>query len=234
MKKVISTVVSIVLFLALCWGLGIGQHRQEEALPQTGSAKVYASVVLPQPIVVMHTTTTTTPAVEETTTTTSVPVKVTTTTVAAVVEEATPVEAAPSLEEAFAQAVPAVWRDALPMYIDIIPGSTSWSDPRHGIHVSERHANRSYGELLFTIAHEFGHQISYIFGDVWNYGGAPPVGWPGNASGDQETWADCVGQAFTGHRFGNRCTSADLAFTQDWLSVGPYGHAITYPGATLG
>lgn len=200
------------------------------------------------PIVEVTTTTeaavpSTTEAVALTTTTTEVPVttvppttvpKVTTTTVAApVVEEEVPVEA-PSLEGAFAEAVPAVWRNALPMYIDIIPGNTSWTDPRHGIHISERHANRSYGELLFTIAHEFGHQIAYIFGDVWNYGGAPPVGWPGNTSGDQETWADCVGQAFTGHRFGNRCTSADLAFTQDWLSAGPYGHEITYPGATLG
>lgn len=138
----------------------------------------------------------------------------------------------PSLGESYNQAIPSPWRNAIPLYVKIIPGPTSWTDPRHGILVSEKQASRSYEELLFTIGHEFGHQIAYLYGDVWNYGGAPPVGWPGQH--DPEAWADCVGQAFTGHRFSDRCSSASLAFTQDWLASGPSSHEVTYPGFVPG
>lgn len=120
--------------------------------------------------------------------------------------------------------MPAAWRSAIPVRLELIGGNTSWADPAGSIQVSEAHANGSLGNLKATLAHEFGHLIAFRFGSQ-EYNGAAPSGWPAYSDRPEEAWADCVSQAFTGIVAPSHglpaCAGDSLDWTISWLSSRP-------------
>ncbi|MGH9274298.1 MAG: hypothetical protein ACRDZU_06600, partial [Acidimicrobiales bacterium] len=142
---------------------------------------------------------------------------------------APPVPPAQRAWAAYDASVPAAWRGAITVSIELIGGSTSWGWQSGLIQVSAAHA-RDDDELRATLAHEFGHLIAYRYG-AQSTNGAAPVGWPSYSDQPVEAWADCVTQAFTGlddpsHGLPS-CPAASLAWTATWLAQGPAAHPRT-------
>jgi hypothetical protein len=125
---------------------------------------------------------------------------------------------------AFDSSVPPVWRSAISVRFEIIPGGTSWGYPDGLVQIGTYHANGSTARLRATVAHEFGHLIAFRYGSR-AYNGAAPTGWPAYGSNPAEAWADCVSQAFTGVIDPSHglppCQGESLAWTQAWLAHGP-------------
>jgi hypothetical protein len=126
--------------------------------------------------------------------------------------------------------VPAAWRSAIPVRIEVIPGSTSWGWSDGRIQVGLDHVLRGTNVLRTTLAHEFGHLIAFRYGSQ-AFAGAAPKGWPSYSSRPEEAWADCVAQAFTGLAIPSHglpsCPSASLSWTSNWLAQGPAAHPRT-------
>jgi hypothetical protein len=114
--------------------------------------------------------------------------------------------------------------------LEIIEGNTSWASPSGVIQISSAHMSGSSAHLRATLAHEFGHLVAFRYGDS-AYNGAAPKGWPSYGPRPEESWADCVSQAFTGIVDPSHglppCSGASLAWTQDWLGQGPAAHTPT-------
>lgn len=143
---------------------------------------------------------------------------------------APPVSQDQRVQEAFDASVPAAWRGAIPVQLQIIDGRTSWADPNGTIMVSAAHVDGSDAVLRATLAHEFGHLIAFRYGSQ-AYNGAAPEGWPAYSDQPQEAWADCVSQAFTGivdpsHGL-PACGGSSLSWTSQWVSQDPAGLART-------
>jgi hypothetical protein len=130
---------------------------------------------------------------------------------------------------AYERAVPASWRAAIPVVLELIGGGTSWGWPDGRIQISAVH-RQSDSVLRVTIAHEFGHLIAFRWGSQ-AFHGAPPSGWPAFSSRSEESWSDCVAQVFTGINDPSHglpsCPSATLTWTANWLGAGPSGHPRT-------
>lgn len=115
------------------------------------------------------------------------------------------------LAAAYIEAVPARWRNGLPVSgLTIIPGTRSQCCPNGEIQISEGHMASAHSLLVFTIAHEFGHHIeSFYVGAMFSH---EVPEWPGTF--DREQWADCVATAFTGMTGYGTCndqTKRDIA-----------------------
>lgn len=127
-------------------------------------------------------------------------------------------------EASYAASVPAAWRAAISVRIEIIPGHTSWADSQGRIRVSETHARSSAARLSAVMSHEFGHLIAFRYGSQ-AYPGAAPSGWPAYSDRPEEAWADCVTTAFTGLVDPSHglppCTGDSLSWARSWLSQGP-------------
>ena len=120
--------------------------------------------------------------------------------------------------------VPSVWRNAITVSFEIIPGDASYAWPSGRIQVSLTHALGGLPQLRTTLAHEFGHLIAYRYGSQAR-AGAPPSGWPYSGPQPNEAWADCVSQVFTGiadpsHGL-SPCPGPSLAWASTWLAAGP-------------
>lgn len=137
---------------------------------------------------------------------------------------APPLSPAQRVQAAFDASVPAVWRSAITVRLEIIDGSTSWAHPDGRIQVGTAHANGPEARLRATLAHEFGHLIAFRFGSH-EYNGAAPEGWPAYSNRPEEAWADCVSQSFTGIVDPSHglppCSGTSLSWTQQWLAQGP-------------
>jgi hypothetical protein len=136
-----------------------------------------------------------------------------------------PVSPQERAEAALAEAVPATWRDALPVSLRIIEGTSSYADGSGEIMVGRYHAEGRWSHLLSVISHEFGHIIAFAHGSG-AFAGAAPEGWPDPHHGPSaEAWADCVAQAFTGivdPSYGMPpCPQPTLDWTAAWLAAGP-------------
>ncbi len=120
--------------------------------------------------------------------------------------------------------VPSVWRNAITVSFEVIPGNASYAWPSGRIQVSLTHVLGGLPQLRTTLAHEFGHLIAYRYGSQAR-AGAPPSGWPYSGSQPNEAWADCVAQVFTGIADASHglplCPAATLAWTSTWLAAGP-------------
>lgn len=120
--------------------------------------------------------------------------------------------------------VPPVWRDAITVSFEIIPGNASYAWPSGRIQVSLTHLLGGLPQLRTTLAHEFGHLIAYRYGSQ-AHAGAPPSGWPYSGAQPNEAWADCVAQVFTGIADASHglplCPAATLSWTATWLAAGP-------------
>ena len=128
-------------------------------------------------------------------------------------------------EAALAQAVPAAWRDRLPVTTHIIEGSTSYASRSMTINVSRYHADGRWSHLVSVIGHEFGHIIAYFYG-TRAFNGAAPEGWPDPHHGPPaEAWADCVSEVFTeivDPSYGMPpCPQPTREWTANWLAAGP-------------
>jgi hypothetical protein len=134
-----------------------------------------------------------------------------------------------TVQAAYEAAVPTVWRNAIPVTLRIIPGSTSWGHSSGLIEIGETIVPR-WDLLRTTLAHEFGHLIAYGYGSQ-AYLGAAPAGWPEYSDMPVEGWADCVAWAFTGIADPSHglppCPSSSLSWTQSWLAQGPGAHPRT-------
>lgn len=134
------------------------------------------------------------------------------------------------VQAAYEASVPAAWRNAIPVQLEIIEGRTSWADPSGTIMVSRAHVEGSEAALRATLAHELGHLIAFRYGSQ-AYNGAAPEGWPAYSDQPEEAWADCVSQAFTGvidpsHGL-PACSGASLSWTSDWVGQDPAGRTRT-------
>jgi hypothetical protein len=169
-------------------------------------------------------------AAPDTTTTTAVPAPPAPPPAPVPVTVAPPVPASPPapvdlqarVEQAFADAVPAAWREGLPTTLRVILGSTSYATGPDLIEVGDGPASGSWSHLLSVVAHEFGHLIAFRYGSG-EYVGAAPEGWPDPGfAHPAEAWADCVAQAFTGVVDPSYdlppCPDATLAWTIRWLA----------------
>ena len=138
-----------------------------------------------------------------------------------------PVSPQQRVEEAFSAAVPAAWRGAITVRLEVIDGNTSWAHSDGLIQVGTTHANGSRPRLLATLAHEFGHLIAFRYGSQ-AYNGAAPEGWPAYSDRPEEAWADCVSQVVTGVVDPSHglppCSGDSLSWTADWLGQGPGAH----------
>jgi len=128
-------------------------------------------------------------------------------------------------DAALAEAVPAMWRDALPATVQIIEGSTSYASRSMTIRVGRYHADGPWSHLVSVIGHEFGHLIAFVYGTN-EFNGAAPEGWPDPQHGPAaEAWADCVSEVFTGivdPSYGMPpCPQPTLEWTANWLAAGP-------------
>jgi hypothetical protein len=185
------------------------------------------------------------PTVAPPTTTTLPPTTTTTTTVAATVPPTTPTAAAPRRVTtttaapvavppppdgpAYAmglvrEVIPARWLAVLPVSVEVIAGTTSWSSWDGLIQIGDWHLFHAVDRAKNTLAHEWGHQVAWHYGtDAYN--GAPPAGFPYAGPTPQEQWADCVAQALTGTIYPSpglgACPSAALGFTRQFLDAGP-------------
>ncbi len=114
--------------------------------------------------------------------------------------------------------VPGRWLAAVPVYVEVIPGNTSWSSYGGLIEIGDWHLFDSEARARFVLAHEWGHQAAWRFGPD-TYDGQPPAGFPGDGSSPEEQWADCVAEVLTGMSGG--CPTAGFAFTARWIAAGP-------------
>ena len=134
------------------------------------------------------------------------------------------------VEAAFADAVPAAWRSAVPVRFELISGSTSWALSNGLMKISDHHATGDYTHLRVVLAHEFGHIVAFRWG-TQAFLGAAPDGWPAFGPRPEEGWADCVAQAFTGVNDPSpglpSCSGAALTWTADWLASGPSARTFT-------
>ena len=126
---------------------------------------------------------------------------------------------------AYVAAIPAVWREAIPARVEVVPGSTSLAWPHGLIEISHHHARLRDPMLRNVIGHEFGHLIAFRFGSQ-RFHGAAPEGWPGGGPHPAEAWADCVAQVFSGvtnpsYRL-PACRGEPLAWAEGWLAGGPW------------
>jgi hypothetical protein len=153
-----------------------------------------------------------------------------------VVSVASPASAATAstsrANSALQSVVPSAWRNAIPSAraTRLISGKSSTSAYRAGIWVSRLHAAESMPQLRNTMAHEFGHHIAFFYGSQVVYGAAPK-GFPQGVT-SVETWADCVGMAFSGvdahgTNVKKHCSKAGLRWTEAWLKKGPAAHPRT-------
>jgi hypothetical protein len=114
--------------------------------------------------------------------------------------------------------------------LELIEGNTSWASPDGVIQISSAHMSGSSAHLRATLAHEFGHLVAFRYG-ASTYNGAAPEGWPSYGPRPEESWADCVSQAFTGIVDPSHglppCSGDSLTWTQDWLGQGPAAHTRT-------
>lgn len=128
------------------------------------------------------------------------------------------------VQAAFTSTVPAVWRSAIPVRFEIVPGEMSWAYPDGRIAVSEAHARGTEPRLRTVVAHEFGHLIAFRFGSG-AFNGAAPTGWPAYSARPEEAWADCVAAVFTGIQTPSHgltaCTGSSLTWTATFLAAGP-------------
>jgi hypothetical protein len=120
--------------------------------------------------------------------------------------------------------IPARWLAVVPVSVEVIPGTTSWSNWSGLIEIGDWHLLSSEARARSTLAHEWGHQVAWHYGtDVYN--GAPPAGFPYGGPTPEEQWADCVAQSLTGRSFPSHglgaCPAAALGFTQQFLAAGP-------------
>ena len=133
-------------------------------------------------------------------------------------------------QAAFDGAVPTSWRQALPVQMSIIDGSTSlsWTDGR--LEVGTVHATGEWARLGAVMAHEFGHHVSFRYGSQAELGAAPS-GWPVSGEIPVERWADCVSNTFTAYGYGSHgqetCGGSSQTWTNDWLAPGPDAHPRT-------
>lgn len=128
------------------------------------------------------------------------------------------------LQRAFAAGTPAVWRNDIPVRLEVIEGQTSWAHSSGVISIARSHVAGDFNHLTDVIAHEFGHLIAFEYGSG-AYVGAGPEGWPAPPERPEEAWADCVQRAFTGrvspsHGLGP-CGGEQLSWAQNWLAAGP-------------
>jgi hypothetical protein len=126
---------------------------------------------------------------------------------------------------ALVEAVPARWRDALPVTVSIIEGQSSWANSNMELRIGRYHAEGRWSHLVSVVGHEFGHIIAFRYGSQ-AFAGAAPVGWPDPGHGPpEEAWADCVSLAFTGivdPSYGMPpCPQNSLQWTANWLAAGP-------------
>lgn len=230
--------VTVAILLA---GVGVVQAQQAPPVPSNQVERLAAVTELmttPPPTAPAPTTTTTAaPPPPPPTTTTTVPVpatvpvttprpRVTTTTTppttVAPAASAAPVDGPAYAMDLVRQVVPANWLAKVPVHIQVIAGTTSWSSWGGLIEIDEWHlfkATTAHAEN--TLAHEWGHQVAWRYGtDVYN--GAPPAGFPSSGA---EQWADCVAEALTGTSHPSsglgRCPSDALSFTSAFLAAGP-------------
>jgi hypothetical protein len=134
------------------------------------------------------------------------------------------------VQAAFEASVPAAWRSAITVRLELIDGDVSWGYTDGTIQIAAAHLLSGDSELRVTLAHEFGHLIAYRYG-TQAFMGAAPDGWPAYSSQPAEAWADCVARAFTGIATPSHglpsCAGQSLAWTADWLAQGPGAHART-------
>ena len=133
-------------------------------------------------------------------------------------------------QAAFDGAVPTAWRQAVPVQLSIIEGSTSlsWTDGR--LEVGTVHATGEWARLGAVMAHEFGHHVAFRYGAQAELGAAP-AGWPPSGEVPVERWADCVSNTFTGYGYASHgqapCSGSSQTWTNDWLVPGPAAHPRT-------
>lgn len=133
-------------------------------------------------------------------------------------------------DAALASAVPAAWREAIPVTFTEIAGTTSLSYDDGTIELGTYHLTGTWEHLQDVTAHEFGHQIAYDYGTQAELGAAPE-GWPISGSTPVERWADCVARSFSGIASGSHgmtpCDGESYTWTYDWLAPGPSAHPRT-------
>jgi len=101
-------------------------------------------------------------------------------------------------------AIPRQWRESVPVVWSVAEmggGQLALAYYDGRIVLSPRLMARSAEEVLFTVAHEMGHQIAYAL--VSPRAGMPPQGFVDIAppyNDVREGWADCVARAWTGSR----------------------------------
>jgi hypothetical protein len=143
---------------------------------------------------------------------------------------APPQDPAVRVQAAFEAAVPAAWRNVVPVHFQLIEGNTSWASHDGTIQLGSTHYNGTDGLLRATIAHEFGHLIAFRYGSQ-AYNGAAPDGWPAYSDRPEEAWADCVSRALTGVNDPSHglpaCEGGSLSWTADWVGAGPGAHPRT-------
>jgi len=101
-------------------------------------------------------------------------------------------------------AIPRQWRESVPVVwsvAEVGDGQLALAYYDGRIILSPRLMSRSAEEVLFTVAHEMGHQIAYAL--ISPRAGMPPQGFVDIAppyNDVREGWADCVARAWTGSR----------------------------------
>lgn len=128
------------------------------------------------------------------------------------------------VERAYATGIPAAWRNAIDIRLEIIEGNTSWAEGGGRIMISRSHAESKFDHLVDVVAHEFGHQVAFKYG-TGAYAGAAPKGWPEPANNPAEAWADCVQSSFTGRANPSHglapCGGEQLSWARNWLQNVP-------------
>lgn len=117
---------------------------------------------------------------------------------------------------ALADAIPPRWAAEVSA-VEVIAGATSWGWDHGLIQISRFHASGPWWRLRAVVAHEVGHVIAFRYGSQ-DYHGAPPAGAP-LGPGSEETWAECVAGAFTGHQVHPECGPDAVAWTAEWLDT---------------
>jgi hypothetical protein len=134
------------------------------------------------------------------------------------------------VQAAYEAAVPAVWRDAIPVRLEVIEGNTSWAFHDGTIQIGRSVATGKEAILRATVAHELGHLVAFRYGSQ-AFNGAAPEGWPAYSSRPEEAWGDCVSRALTGVNDPSHglppCEGASLGWTADWMAAGPAAHPRT-------
>src|SRR3546814_13324592 len=101
------------------------------------------------------------------------------------------------VRRAFASALPAAWRSAIPVRLDVIPGYMSSASSSGTIQVSQGHINAGPAIVRAVLAHEFGHLLAFRYGSQAITGAAPPAS-PYSSPRPEQARAARVRPAFTG------------------------------------